>query len=202
MSLSSPDKATRATKSEDATSSTGQPQHANSAKGPEINLTAMHGFKLYVNFIGICFGTFLMSLDIFVLATVLASPQPRASSPFAISDISWLGHSIHNVRLQGYVAAGLVSGRVFTHDVRIDSPLAGKLSSAFPLRWIYIIFFSIYMVGSLICGFAPNSNTFIVGRAVAGIGASASGGFVIVLTVSSRHDLANALSYSIASSLG
>ena len=67
MSLSSPDKATR------ATSSTDQPQHANSAKGPEINLTAMHGFKLYAIFIGICFGTFLMSLDIFVLATVLAS---------------------------------------------------------------------------------------------------------------------------------
>ncbi|KAJ5323392.1 MFS transporter [Penicillium atrosanguineum] len=43
-------------------------------------------------------------------------------------------------------------------------------------------------LGSLICGFAPNSNTFIVGRAVAGVGASgvASGGFVIVLTVSSE----------------
>lgn len=42
------------------------------------------------------------------------------------------------------------------------------------------------MVGSLVCGFAPNSNAFIVGRAIAGIGASgvASGGFVIVLTVS------------------
>jgi MFS family permease len=44
------------------------------------------------------------------------------------------------------------------------------------------------MVGSLICGLAPNSNAFIVGRAVAGIGASgvASGGFVIVLTVASK----------------
>lgn len=42
------------------------------------------------------------------------------------------------------------------------------------------------MVGSFVCGFAPNSNAFIVGRAIAGIGASgvASGGFVIVLTVS------------------
>lgn len=56
----------------------------------------------------------------------------------------------------------------------------------FPLRWIYVSFFSIFLIGSLVCGFAPNSNTFIAGRAIAGIGASgvASGGFVIVLTVS------------------
>ncbi|KAJ5616243.1 MFS transporter [Penicillium hordei] len=44
------------------------------------------------------------------------------------------------------------------------------------------------MVGSLICGFAPTSKTFIVGRAVAGVGASgvASDGFIIVLTISSE----------------
>lgn len=43
------------------------------------------------------------------------------------------------------------------------------------------------MVGSIICGCAPDSNTFIVGRAVAGVGASgvASGGFTVVLTVTS-----------------
>lgn len=66
------------------------------------------------------------------------------------------------------------------------TPLARKLSSMFPLRWVYIIFFSVFLIGSLICGFSPNSNTFIAGRAVAGIGASgvASGGFVIVLSVS------------------
>jgi MFS family permease len=80
------------------------------------------------------------------------------------------------------------------------TPLAGKLSATFPLRWIYITFFSIFMVGSLICGFAPNSNSFIVGRAVAGIGASgvASGGFVIVLTVAS--DKAKPLLMGICSS--
>jgi MFS family permease len=68
------------------------------------------------------------------------------------------------------------------------TPLAGKLSSVFPFRWVYIIFFSIFLIGSLICGFAPNSISFIGGRAVAGIGASgvASGGFVVVLTVSSE----------------
>jgi hypothetical protein len=67
MSLS-PD-ATRATKSEAA--GTIQPQNENNIEEQEGNPTAMHGFKLWAIFIGICFGAFLMSLDIFVIATVL-----------------------------------------------------------------------------------------------------------------------------------
>ncbi|KAJ5485351.1 hypothetical protein N7539_005339 [Penicillium diatomitis] len=76
---------------------------------------AMHGFKLFAIFVGICFGAFLMSLDIFVIATAIPS---------------------------------------ITSDFQDTSQLA--------------------------------CNTFIPGRAIAGIGASgvASGGFVIVLTVS------------------
>ncbi|CAG8887906.1 unnamed protein product [Penicillium egyptiacum] len=166
MALSSPDEAAGATKSEDAAGSTAQPQHANSTEGPETNSTAIHGFKLYAIFIGICVGAFLMSLDIFVIATAI----PSITSDFKdTSQLAW------------YPAAYSLTTCALT-------PLAGKLSSTFPLRWCYIIFFSIFMVGSLICGFAPNSNTFIAGRAVAGVGASgvASGGFIIVLTVSSE----------------
>ncbi|KGO43061.1 Major facilitator superfamily domain, general substrate transporter [Penicillium expansum] len=152
---------TRTTKSEDA-GSTAQPQHQNLTEG---NPTAMYGFKLWAIFIGICFGAFLMSLDIFVIATAI----PSITSDFKdTSQLAW------------YPAAYSLTTCALT-------PLAGKLSATFPLRWIYITFFSIFMVGSLICGFAPNSNSFIVGRAVAGIGASgvASGGFIIVLTVTS-----------------
>ncbi|KAJ5664935.1 MFS transporter [Penicillium maclennaniae] len=166
MAISSPDETTKATKSEDAAESTAQLQHANSTGGSEETSTVMHGFKLVAIFIGICFGTFLMSLDIFVIATAI----PSITSDFKdTSQLAW------------YPAAYSLTTCALT-------PLAGKLSSTFPLRWIYIIFFSIFLVGSLICGCAPNSNTFIVGRAVAGVGASgvAGGGFVIVLTVSSE----------------
>lgn len=45
----------------------------------ESNPHAMHGFKLFAIFVGICFGAFLMSLDIFVIATVLL-PIPRVIS--------------------------------------------------------------------------------------------------------------------------
>ncbi|KAH8821929.1 major facilitator superfamily domain-containing protein, partial [Xylogone sp. PMI_703] len=119
-----------------------------------------HGFKLYAIFVGICFGAFMMSLDIFVIATAI----PYITSDFEdTSQLSW------------YPAAYSLTTCAMT-------PLAGKLSTIFPLRWIYKISFAIFMVGSAICGFAPNSNIFIIGRAVAGTGASgvASGGLVIV----------------------
>ncbi|GIC90510.1 MDR family MFS transporter [Aspergillus udagawae] len=168
MAASSPDEGRRATKPEDDADSPAQAQHATSTEvsteGPEANANAMHGFKLLAIFVGICFGAFLMSLDIFVIATAI----PSITSDFKdTSQLAW------------YPAAYSLTTCALT-------PLAGKLSSTFPLRWIYISFFSIFLVGSLVCGFAPNSNTFIAGRAIAGIGASgvASGGFVIVLTVS------------------
>ncbi|KAL4902779.1 hypothetical protein BDW74DRAFT_57405 [Aspergillus multicolor] len=145
------------------TQSSASTQHATSPEA-ETNANAMHGFKLLAIFVGICFGAFLMSLDIFVIATAI----PSITSDFNdTSQLAW------------YPAA-------YTLTTCALTPLAGKLSSTFPLRWIYISFFSVFLVGSLVCGFAPNSNTFIGGRAIAGIGASgvASGGFVIVLTVS------------------
>lgn len=139
MSLS-PDEI-RATKSEDA-GSTAQPQHENSTEEPEGNPTAMHGFKLWAIFIGICFGAFLMSLDIFVIATVLLPPPsyPRKS----VHLTPWIGYSIHHVRLQGYVAAGLVSGRLFTHDMRIDSAGRKAQRNLSPTLGLYYILFYLY----------------------------------------------------------
>ncbi|PYI01624.1 MFS transporter [Aspergillus sclerotiicarbonarius CBS 121057] len=169
MTASSPDEARRATKSEEDADSPAQ--HATiteaSTEEPEeaeTNANAMHGFKLFAIFVGICFGAFLMSLDIFIIATAI----PSITSDFKdTAQLAW------------YPAAYSLTTCALT-------PLAGKLSSTFPLRWICISFFSVFLVGSLVCGFAPNSNSFIAGRAIAGIGASgvASGGFVIVLTVS------------------
>jgi MFS family permease len=61
------------------------------------------------------------------------------------------------------------------------------MASVFSLRWVYQIFFTIFLVGSVVCGAATSSNMFIVGRAIAGVGAAgvASGGLTIVITVSS-----------------
>ncbi|WYZ42179.1 hypothetical protein EsH8_V_001074 [Colletotrichum jinshuiense] len=125
----------------------------------------VQGFKLYAILLSVCFGAFVMSLDIFILATAI----PSITSEFRdTSQLAW------------YPAAYSLTTCVLT-------PLAGRLAAAFPLRWVYITFCSIFLVGSIVCGWAQTSNAFIVGRAVAGIGASglATGGMTIVLLIAS-----------------
>lgn len=47
-----------------------------------------------------------------------------------------------------------------------------KLCSVFPIKGTYLIILGIFEVGLLICGVAPNSSAFILGRAIAGVGSS------------------------------
>ncbi|KAK7934883.1 Major facilitator superfamily transporter [Apiospora marii] len=125
----------------------------------------MSGFPLYCILVGICIGSFLMSMDVFVISTAV----PSITAEFHdTAQIAW------------YPAA-------YSLTTCALLPLAGRAASIFPLRWVYQTFFSVFLVGSVLCGAANSSNMFIVGRAVAGVGASgvASGGLTIVLTVSS-----------------
>ncbi|KAI1381779.1 putative MFS transporter [Hypoxylon crocopeplum] len=125
----------------------------------------LEGFRLYAIIAGVCVGAFLMSLDVFVISTAI----PSITADFHdSSQISW------------YPAA-------YSLTVCAVTPLAGKIATVFPLRWVYQCNFFIFLVGSLICGLASTSPMFIAGRAIAGMGASgvASGGLTIVITVSS-----------------
>lgn len=65
------------------------------------------------------------------------------------------------------------------------TPVAGKMASVFPLDLVYSSFTFIFLVGSILCGWAPTSSAFIAGRAIAGIGASgvASNGLTILVTI-------------------
>ncbi|KAF8851037.1 MFS general substrate transporter [Acephala macrosclerotiorum] len=68
----------------------------------------------------------------------------------------------------------LMSG-LFTHALDssiICSHLSGKIYTFFNIRTIYITVLLIFEIRSIVCALAPNSMTFIIGRAVAGIGAS------------------------------
>lgn len=63
---------------------------------------------------------------------------------------------------------------------------AGKAFQYNNLKWSFIASMIIFEVGSLICGVAPNSETLIVGRAIAGLGGaglSVGGTSIISLTV-------------------
>jgi MFS family permease len=61
-------------------------------------------------------------------------------------------------------------------------PASGKFYKYFPLKASFLGFIVVFMLGSLICGVAQNSTTFVVGRAFAGLGASGvgTGAFTII----------------------
>lgn len=48
----------------------------------------------------------------------------------------------------------------------------GKACGVFNLKWLYIATVLIFEIGSAICGAAPNMDTMIIGRVIAGVGGS------------------------------
>jgi MFS family permease len=59
----------------------------------------------------------------------------------------------------------------------------GKMYAGFNIKWVFMASLVIFEVGSILCAAAPNSNGLIVGRAIAGLGATGiSMGALIVRT--------------------
>lgn len=52
------------------------------------------------------------------------------------------------------------------------SASAGQLLRIATTKWVYLLAVSLFEIGSLICGVAPNINVLIFGRAFAGVGAA------------------------------
>jgi MFS family permease len=61
--------------------------------------------------------------------------------------------------------------------------LYGKIYTFYSPKWVFLASVAIFELGSLICAVAQNSSTFIVGRAVAGLGSAGIFSGSIVLTV-------------------
>lgn len=61
-------------------------------------------------------------------------------------------------------------------------PLTGKLYVNFTNKWVFIVFFGLFELGSLLCGVSTSSNFLIVGRAVQGMGTAGlqNGAFTII----------------------
>ncbi|RYP78946.1 hypothetical protein DL769_003111 [Monosporascus sp. CRB-8-3] len=80
-------------------------------------------------------------------------------------------------------------GSAFMLALCSTQPLAGKTYVLFPKRLVYLAYVAILEIGSLVCALAPTSKALIVGRAVAGLGASSifAGGFVVVTTIIPLH---------------
>lgn len=118
------------------------------------------GFKLISIMGAITVACFLMLLDVSIVSTAI----PYITNEFhSLEDVGWYGsaYQLASAALQ---------------------PLTGRVYSNFNLKWTFISFFTLFEVGSLICGVASSSNMLIVGRAIAGMGSSGlqNGGFTIV----------------------
>ncbi|KAI0377086.1 MFS general substrate transporter [Hypomontagnella monticulosa] len=127
----------------------------------------VQGLKLILIHTAICICTFLVGLDVNMIATA----TPVITSEFSsIQDVGWYGAAFQ---------AALCS----------TQPLAGKTYVLFSKNIVYLSSLAVLEIGSLVCALAPSSNALIVGRAIAGLGASGifAGGFVILTTIIPLH---------------
>ena len=62
--------------------------------------------------------------------------------------------------------------------------LLGRFYTFYNPKWVYLASFVLFEVGSAICGAAPSSNAFIIGRAIAGLGSAGVANGTIIITIS------------------
>ncbi|KAI1171392.1 MFS general substrate transporter [Nemania sp. FL0916] len=96
---------------------------------------------------------FTFFLDLAVLSTA----APAITTEFnSLVDIGWYG------------GAYQLGSAAF-------QPMTGKLFRYCSIKWTFLSFFLVFVVGSALCGAAQSSSMFIVGRAIAGVGSSGIG---------------------------
>ncbi|KAK9250091.1 major facilitator superfamily domain-containing protein [Lipomyces tetrasporus] len=118
------------------------------------------GSKLLATMSSLTLVGFLMMLDVSVVATAI----PRITTDFhSLDDVGWYGTS--------YMLA-----------TSALQPLTGKIYSNFSPKWVFLSFFAVFELGSVLCGSATSSNMLIVSRSIAGLGASGllNGGYSII----------------------
>ncbi|KAL1897855.1 hypothetical protein Sste5346_003707 [Sporothrix stenoceras] len=108
------------------------------------------GFRWILVCIALYLSTFMYGLD----TTIAADVQSAVVETFGtVGKLAWLGAGFP----LGSIAVGLPYGSLFTH---------------FNMKWAYIGGIVLFEVGSALCGGAPNMDTLIVGRVIAGMGGS------------------------------
>ncbi|KAK0732199.1 major facilitator superfamily domain-containing protein [Lasiosphaeris hirsuta] len=119
------------------------------------------GAKLAMVLIAIYFVTFIVALD----RTIIATAVPTITTEFhSLDDISW------------YASAYLIASSA-------TQLLWGRIYSFYSTKTIFLVAIVVFEVGSALCGAAPTSTAFIIGRAIAGLGsAGIFSGTTVILT--------------------
>ncbi|KAI1371346.1 putative MFS multidrug transporter [Hypoxylon crocopeplum] len=116
----------------------------------EENPDYVTGYKLALLLFSVTTFFFLLMVDMSIISTAI----PQITSDFhSLQDIGWYSgaYQLTSATLQ---------------------PLTGKLYTRVSVKWVFLFFFFIFEIGSLLCAVSQSSPMFIIGRAVAGIGSS------------------------------
>ncbi|KAI1368238.1 hypothetical protein F5Y08DRAFT_279901 [Xylaria arbuscula] len=108
------------------------------------------GIRLGLVLSSVYISVFLMSLDRLIVTTAV----PAITNEFdSLRDVGWYGD------------AYLLTSCAF-------QLLFGKLYSFYPIRLVFAFSVLLFEIGSVLCGAAPGSVGFIVGRAIHGVGSA------------------------------
>ncbi|MCJ1360689.1 MAG: hypothetical protein MMC33_010698 [Icmadophila ericetorum] len=122
--------------------------------------TYFAGKKLYLTMMALMLAMFLVSLD----RTIIATAIPHITDDFhSLNDLGWYGSAY----LMTNCATQLSFGRIYTF---------------YSSKTVFLTCIALFELGSVVCGAAPNSIAFIIGRAIAGMGSAGiqSGGIVLI----------------------
>jgi MFS family permease len=96
----------------------------------------------------------LVLISVYLAFFLIATAIPSITNTFdSISDIGW------------YASAYMLTCAIF-------NPLFGSIYRFYDVKWVFMWSVVLFEAGSALCGAAPSSASFIVGRAVAGVGAA------------------------------
>ncbi|WEW61666.1 hypothetical protein PRK78_007158 [Emydomyces testavorans] len=117
--------------------------------------------------IALILAIFLMALDMTIVATAIPAITDQFKS---LDQVGWYGSA-------------------FFLTVASFQSTWGKGYKYFPLKSVFMFSIFVFELGSLVCAVAKNSTTLIVGRALAGAGASglASGAYTIIAFSAPPH---------------
>jgi MFS family permease len=119
------------------------------------------GLKLALLLTSVYITMFLVALDRLIISTAV----PQITDDFhSVTDIGWYG------------SAYLLTNCAF-------QLMFGKLYTFFSVKVVFMTSIVLFELGSAVCGAAPTSTAFIVGRAIAGMGAGGITSGVIVVIV-------------------
>ncbi|KAL9613423.1 MAG: hypothetical protein Q9167_002021 [Letrouitia subvulpina] len=121
---------------------------------PSTKIVAVVMIALYL-------AMFLVALD----RTIISTAVPRITDEFnSLGDVGWYG-SAYLLTACGFQ---LQFGRVYTF---------------YHTKWVFLLAIGAFEVGSALCGAAPSSAAFIIGRAIAGAGSAGVFSGVIVIMI-------------------